>query len=656
MTDLPSLKVLLVEDDEDDYVIVRDLLSQSEGSRFTLTWVATYQEALEAIGRNAHDVCLIDYRLGEYNGVELLHASRALGRRMPAIMLTGQADYHVDQKAMKAGASDYLIKDELNTSLLERSIRYAIERNATLEALRESENRYRRIVETTNEGIWMLDAEGRTSYVNPRMTEVLGYIADELLGRYCGDFMDDRAQAAENLERQRRGMAEQYQLQLRHRDGRWLWVNVSATPMFNEDGEFTGSLAMLTDITERKRAEEALRQADMRAIEEYERLVGRIAFLAQTLGTARDLTTIYRATSDFAVASTGCAGVIVSLYDAQDELCTTAYARWGGQEVEVSGLPPIPVSDNPHGRAVVTGVLVITDDLQAAPRLRAVTGGTISTAPPPPRSSLIVPMSIMGRTVGAVEVLSTEPLSSQQVHATAMQMAANLAASAIENVRLIEQERLRAEQLRQSQKMEAVGQLAGGVAHDFNNLLTAITGYSDLTLRKLEHGGPLRANIEEIKRASGRAEILTRQLLAFSRQQVLKPKVFNLNVVISDMEKMLKRLIQEDIDIRLQLAPEVGQIKADPGQIEQVIVNLAVNARDAMPCGGRLSIETSNVELDNGHDDEHVAAIGSGSYVMLTVRDTGVGMDENTKGRIFEPFFTTKEAGKGTGLGLSTVF
>ena len=209
--------------------------------------------------------------------------------------------------------------------------------------------------------------------------------------------------------------------------------------------------------------------------------------------------------------------------------------------------------------------------------------------------------------------------------------------------------------LRQAQKMEAVGRLAGGVAHDFNNLLGVILGYTGLLLDPMSSDDPQRKSIEEIQKAGVRAALLTRQLLAFSRKQVLQPKVLDLNTVVADTEKLLQRLIGEDIELVVILKPALGRIEADAGQLEQIIMNLAVNARDAMPPGGRITIETSNVELDEEYAAQHPAT-HSGPHVMLSVTDTGCGMDAKTKAHMFEPFFTTKEFGKGTGLGLSTVY
>jgi PAS domain S-box-containing protein len=211
------------------------------------------------------------------------------------------------------------------------------------------------------------------------------------------------------------------------------------------------------------------------------------------------------------------------------------------------------------------------------------------------------------------------------------------------------------EQFRQSQKMEAVGRLAGGVAHDFNNLLTAINGYSDLLLNMMEKEDSRRAYLEEIRKAGDRAASLTNQLLVYSRRQILSPRAVNLNEVASQMETMLRRLIGEDIEFHVRLDRNIDRIKADPGQIEQVILNLVVNARDAMPKGGRLFLETDQVDLADEPACLNEAAI-SGPYVRLTVRDTGVGMEDVVKNHLFEPFFTTKKTGRGTGLGLSTVY
>jgi nitrogen-specific signal transduction histidine kinase/CheY-like chemotaxis protein len=219
----------------------------------------------------------------------------------------------------------------------------------------------------------------------------------------------------------------------------------------------------------------------------------------------------------------------------------------------------------------------------------------------------------------------------------------------------ITEKRVLERQLQMAQKMEAIGRLSGGIAHDFNNLLGVVIGYSQVLKKSLGSSNPLWEHAVEIEKAGQRATTLTRQLLAFSRQQVLEPAVLNLNALVSDVEKMLRRLIGEDIELTTDLDPNLGQVKTDHGQIVQVIMNLAVNSRDAMVKGGKLTIKTANVELDQNYVRHHPGS-RVGRYVMLAVSDTGTGMDAETQIHIFEPFFTTKERGKGTGLGLATVY
>jgi PAS domain S-box-containing protein len=525
-------------------------------------------------------------------------------------------------------------------------------------ALRESEERYQRLVELSPDGI-MIHKDGIITFVNSAGARLVGAAEKtDLIGRSVYDLSQPQSHDALKVRVSRMLSGEPtptMEVKVKRFDGVEIDCELSSVPFTYGNG--TAIQAVVRDITQRKQAEQSLKEANQRALNDYERLVERIATLGQTLGNSRDLTTIFRALRDFAIVSVPSDGMVFSLYEEAKKTRQVVYCWADQMEVDPKDVIDIPVSsDGMNGRAIETGSVVIVNDFQEQlhNRPNAIMIGDCSDDHIP-RSALTAPMAVMGRPIGVIEVQSYKVGAYTQGHATTMRMAANLAATAVENVSLIERERTKGEQLRQSQKMDSIGQLAGGVAHDFNNLLTAITGYSDLALRKLPEESPVRSHVEGIKRAGLRAASLTSQLLAFSRKQVLQAKVLDLNHIVADTDKLLRRLIGEDIDLVSLAQPELGKVKADPGQVEQVIMNLVLNARDAMPRGGKITIETGHTYLDETYANRH-ESIKPGHYVVLAVSDTGVGMDAETQKQIFDPFFTTKEVGKGTGLGLSMVY
>ena len=466
------IRILHLEDNAGDAVLVRSFL-EAEGLDYEISQVHNREAFVAALEQGGFDLILSDYALPSFDGISALRLTRERDPDLPFILVSGTMGEELAVETLKGGATDYVLKERI--SRLGSSVRRALEearerqeRKRAEQALRDSEEKYRSIVETTNEWIWAMSLDGRLTYSNPATEAILGYPPGEMVGKGVLPYIhpEDHSKMEELLAEsfaKKQGW-NGFTLRWRHRDGSYRSLESNAAPILDEKGEVTGYRGADRDITER-----------------------------------------------------------VSLEH----------------------------------------------------------------------------------------------------------------------------------QLRQSQKMEAVGTLAGGVAHDFNNLLTTILGYSDFLLEKIPEGA-LREDVEEIKKAGQRAASLTRQLLAFSRKQVLNPVVFSLNTIVSDLEKMLRRIIGEDIDL-VTVTGEVGSVRADPGQMEQVIVNLAVNARDAMPRGGKLTIETRNFDLDEEYVRQH-SYVRAGAYVGLAVSDTGTGMDPETKARIFEPFFTTKPAGSGTGLGLSMVY
>ena len=469
------VRVLLVDDDEDDFVITRDLFGEMGAKRYRLDWVDNYTDGLAAIQRGEHDICLLDYRLGEHTGLELLRESKSMSVRPPMILLTGQGDHEVDLEAMKAGAADFLVKGQITANQLDRAIRYAIEHKRSEETLRRERDLISHIMETSPVGIVVTDPAGKITFANHCAEDVLG-LTREAIAQRTYSVLDWRVADAEGIPQERRALPLQQLLQsggpvldILHSvelAGQRVVLSTNATPLLDAAGKNDGMVLTVEDITER---------------------------LA----------------------------------------------------------------------------------LQA--------------------------------------------------------------------------------QLRQSQKMELVGQLAAGVAHDINNILTIIQGHTGLLLHAATADSHTMKSLKQIAAASDRAAGFVRHLLMFSRKQVVQTKMLDLNSVLQNLQSMLPQMLGEQITLKLCCQPDLPLVAADASMTEQIVMNLAVNARDAMPRGGTLQVETSAVEipvaLARQNPDAH-----PGNFICLCVRDTGCGMERRVLQRIFEPFFTTKEVGKGTGLGLSTVY
>ena len=460
------------------------------------------------------------------------------------------------------------------------------------------------LVEHSSEAVALLDETGAISYVSPAATRLLGYTVAELTGTTAFGFLhpDDLSRVQQLCQRllDEPGLSITTALRARHKDGSYRLVEAVAVNRLDEPA-VGAVVANWRDITERLRAEEALKsyqgtEAALRNSEEnYRSLVEGV----------RDVI--------FALSP---GGEVTSLNPAFEEMTGFPPGEWVGRPFEALVHPEdVPLALELFGR-VLRGEPRPTIQFRILTKTGPYRVAEFSASAQLRDGKLLGILGI-GRDV-------TERLGLEQ-------------------------------QLRQAQKMEAVGRLAGGVAHDFNNILTAITGHAELLLEDLGLHDPRRADVDEIRRSAERAAGLTRQLLAFSRQQVLQPKVVDVNALVLDMDKLLRRLIGEDVELATVLDPALGRVKADPGQLEQVIVNLAVNARDAMPDGGKLTLETRNIDLDSSYTLEH-SLVKPGPYVQLTVSDSGIGMDEETQAHAFEPFFTTKPRGQGTGLGLAMVY
>lgn len=587
------------------------------------------------------------------------------------------------------------------------------ERKQAEEAFRLSENRFRALFEQTGVGVAVIDSMvGRFVQINQKYCDIVGYSPEEMLATTFQSIThpDDLTADLDNMQLLREGRIRQFSMDKRyyHKGGWLVWVNLTVSPLWQEGESTDFHIAVLEDITERKQAEDKLRQASINWSRTFDAIQDGIALLDAN----QHIINSNQAFLDFIdktkedVIGNHCFSYIHGT-NCPIEGCPFVRMRQSKQretmEMQINGLVceimVDPILD--ENQNIIGAVHIITDiterklaeaalceseesyrrlfeDHSAVKWLIDPDSGNIVDANKAAADFYgwsreeLKQMKIQQINILPPEEIKKEIEKARTLKKTHFEFRHRLADGSIRDVRVfsskikikgkdylhsiiqdVTKEKEIEAQLHQSQKLESIGQLAGGVAHDFNNMLNVILGYGEIMLNKLHHGDPLREDARQIVEAGKRSMALTHQLLAFSRKQTLQPMVLNINESLKTIEKMLRRLIGEDIDLVMALEEDISYVKVDSGQIEQVIMNLAVNARDAMPYGGKLIIETANVVLDESYTQNHAGAV-PGEYVMIAVTDTGSGMDKETLFKIFEPFFTTK--GKGTGLGLSTVY
>lgn len=570
-----------------------------------------------------------------------IHASD----RLIAAMLLGSDRAEIDEDSV------------LFARAISQHIASAITQSKSLSRLRRSEERHRHLAEAVPVGIFEADRNSFCTYANPRLEEICGLVQEEILG-----YGWQRIFRPEDLEEMMRDQATTFatggevsrQLPIVRPDGSERWVHLRVSLQGSSEGAPQGITGSVLDITEQRLAE----AEHMETIKARHRETQLLFDIGQSLLTEDDLQGFLEENLDRVLASGDYdLGAIRLTNPSRSHIDWIAHRGYRDPTNAFGTLGNRTGQSDSRSQDARVGSTTPTviEDLPAADRYRSLLREGATTA---------INVPILDGTARLGQILlglrAPRPISNDEIHLLTA-VSSHLGAAAqkswmFEDVRRAEQQRETAEeQLRQAQKMEAVGNLAGGVAHDFNNLLTAIIGFGEMALDEDAESAAIRGHLHEIVKAGERAAGLTRQLLAFSRRQVLRPEVINLNAIVENIERMLQRVIGEDIDLQTQLGVDLGYVRADPGQVEQIIVNLAVNARDAMPNGGQLTIEIRNVVLDATYATEHIE-VKPGPHVLLSVTDSGSGIPPEVLERIFEPFFTTKEQGKGTGLGLATVF
>lgn len=592
------VRVLLVEDVAEDAALIERELRRA-GIAGVAMRVDSERAFREALTTFAPDIVLSDHSLPTFGASDALRIALLEAPDTPVIIVTGSLDEETAAEYIKAGAADYIVKHHLErlgpAVLRALDLRRARSDQARAEeARRQGEERFRALIEHGADAVALVAPDGTLLFASHSTERLLGFAPAELVGHSGFERVhpDDAPRIRSAFAELATRPGTPLSMGLRWHHKDGSWRYIDAVAVNRLAEPAVGAIVVnFRDDTERRQAEVALRESE----ERYRTLVEGV----------RDVI--------FALSPEG---TIRSLNPAFETITGWRRDQWLGQPFERLVHPEdLPLALELLGR-------VVRGELRPVNQFRVrIAEGDYRVA-----EFSATPQLVEGQLIGIL----------------------GIGRDVTERVQL-------EQQLRQAQKMEAVGRLAGGIAHDFNNILTAITGYADLLLEDLSPTDPRRQDAEEVRKAAQRAAGLTRQLLAFSRQQMLQPSVIDVNALVGDLQKMLGRLLGEDVEFGTRLDPAVGRVKADPGQLEQVLMNLAVNARDAMPQGGKLTLETANVEMDERYAADHYPA-RPGPFVMIAVSDTGTGMSEETQAHMFEPFFTTKEKGKGTGLGLATVY